>query len=92
VIDGEELLGFFRDEYRRARGSRRDVRPGDRLSDDLGIDSLLANELLVAVEDRYDVFLLHDPRVWQVTTVEQLLDLVRSVKEAQAARAVESGA
>jgi acyl carrier protein len=74
------LLDFFEERYRRARGSRRDVRRGDRLYDDLGIDSLLASELLIAFEDRYELRLLHDPRVWQVTTVGGLLDLICGVE------------
>ena len=83
MIQNSELLDFFEEMYRRARGTRRDVRPGDRLYDDLGIDSLLANELLVDLEDRYDLRLLHDPRVWKVTTVGELLDLVRALEGEQ---------
>jgi acyl carrier protein len=83
MIQNAELLEFFEEKYRRAKGSRRDVRPGDRLYDDLGIDSLLANELLVDLEDRYDLRLLHDPRVWKVATVGELLDLVRTLEGEQ---------
>jgi acyl carrier protein len=73
------LLDFFEEQYRRARGSQRDIRLSDRLYDDLGVDSLLANELMVALEDRCDLRLLHDPRVWQVTTVSELLEVVREI-------------
>lgn len=92
MIQKTELLEFFQDEYRRARGSRRDVRPGDRLYDDLGIDSLLANELLIAMEDRYDLRLLHDPRVWKVATVGELLDVIGELETAQRAPAQDPGA
>jgi acyl carrier protein len=79
MIQNTELLEFFEEQYRNGRGSRRSIRLGDRLYDELGIDSLLASELLVALEDRYDLHLLHDPRVWKVATVGELLDLVRAV-------------
>ncbi len=72
----DELLAGFERHYRRGRNSRRNVRLHDRLYDDLGIDSLLASELLVALEDDFDVQLLHDPRVWQIGTVGELLELV----------------
>jgi acyl carrier protein len=79
MIQNTELLEFFEEQYRHGRGSRRSIRLGDRLYDELGVDSLLASELLVALEDRYDLQLLHDPRVWKVATVGELLDLVRAV-------------
>ena len=76
MIPPSELLTSFERHYRRGRNSRRSVRPNDRLYDELGIDSLLASELLVALEDDFDVQLLHDPRVWQIGTVGELLELV----------------
>jgi acyl carrier protein len=79
MIPTHELLASFERHYRRGRNSRRSVRTGDRLYDDLGIDSLLASELLVALEDDYDVALLHDPRVWQVGAVGELLELVNAL-------------
>lgn len=85
MIQNAELLDFFEEQYRLARGSRRDVRPTDRLYDDLSIDSLLANELLIALEDRYDLRLLHDPRVWKVATVGELLDAIRAIEGEQRA-------
>jgi acyl carrier protein len=87
MIQNSELLGFFEEQYRAGRGSRRSVRLADRMYDELGIDSLLASELLIALEDRYDVRLLHDPRVWKVATVGELLELVRSVDDEQHAQA-----
>jgi acyl carrier protein len=79
MIQNTELLEFFEEHYRNGRNSRRSIRLNDRLYDELGIDSLLASELLVALEDEYDVQLLHDPRVWKVATVGELLELVRVV-------------
>jgi acyl carrier protein len=91
MMQNTELLEFFEECYRRARGSRRDIRRDDRLYEDLGVDSLLANELLVALEDRYELRLLHDPRVWQVTTVGQLLDLIGELELEQRAAPAGSG-
>jgi acyl carrier protein len=87
MIEDADLFAFFQDQYRLARGTRRDIRPGDRLYDDLGIDSLLANELLIGLEDRYDLHLLHDPRAWKVATVAELLGVVRQLESEQRARA-----
>jgi len=86
MIQNTELLDFFEEQYRNNRGSRRSIRLDDRLYDELGIDSLLASELLIALEDRYHVQLLHDPRVWKVAKVGELLDLVRVVDLEQRAR------
>ena len=76
MIPPSELLASFERHYRRGRNSRRSVRLNDRLYDELGVDSLLASELVVALEDDFDVQLLHDPRVWQIGTVGELLELV----------------
>ena len=85
MIPTDELLAALERHYRRGRNSRRSVRRTDRLYDELGIDSLLASELLVALEDDYDVALLHDPRVWQIATVGELLELVASLAYVKAA-------
>ena len=90
MIENAELLEFFEQEYRRVRGSRRDIRPADRLSEDLGVDSPLASELLIALEDRYGLRLLHDPRIWQAATVEEMLDTVHLLEVEQQARAAAS--
>jgi acyl carrier protein len=87
MITSEELLTFFQEQYRRGRGSRRDVRPTDHLYEDLAIDSLFANELLIALEDRYELRLLHDPRVWKVARVSELLALVQEVSITQSSPA-----
>lgn len=83
MIEDAELLAFFQEQYRIARGSRRDIRRGDRLKDDLDVDSLWVNELLVGLEDRHELRLLHDPRVWQVATVGEFTDLIRVLEDEQ---------
>ena len=37
MIQNTELLEYFEEQYRRGRGSRRSIRPGDRLYDELAI-------------------------------------------------------
>lgn len=66
--------------YRSLRGGDRDLRPGDRLLEDLAIDSLAAVELLVGLEERYDVELLSDPRLEAVATVGELLALLEDAR------------
>jgi acyl carrier protein len=51
------------------------VRPDDRL-DLLGIDSLLAQELLASLEDTYGIDLMQDERLMKVRTVDDLLDVL----------------
>lgn len=85
MIEQSQLLAFVQDEYRRARGTRRDVRPSDRLKADLNVDSMLVSEMLVALEDHYDLRLLHDPRVWTVVSVGALLDVIVTLEAEQRA-------
>jgi acyl carrier protein len=80
LAEPEQVFAFFQRTYRRVRGSTRDVRRTDRLDEDLAIDSLLATELLVAIEDRYSVELMDDSRTWEVRTVGELIDLVETVR------------
>lgn len=75
AVDRTEILAAFEREYRELKATTRSVRPGDRL-DGLGIDSLLAQELLAALEDRYGIDLMSDPRLMRVETVDDLLDLL----------------
>jgi acyl carrier protein len=79
MIDSAELLELFQDHYRRARGTRRDIRLADRLVDDLDVDSLFVTELLVALEDRSGLRLLDEPRVWKVGTVGEFVALMRGL-------------
>ena len=92
MIQNDELGAFFQEEYRRAHGTRRDLRPGDRLQDDLELESLVLHELLVALEDRYGLRLLHDPRMWTAATVGDLLDMVRALEVEQRAAPALDGA
>ena len=74
------------DDIRRviARESRapREVRPTDRLVDDLGLDSMSLTSLAVELEDRYRV-ILNDDDTTRVRTVAELARCV--VERARAA-------
>ena len=60
----------------------REVRPSDRLVDDLGLDSLSLTSLAVELEDRYHV-ILNDDDATRVRTVAELARCV--VERARAA-------
>lgn len=70
------MLRSVGDEYRELRGTRREVRAADRLSEDLDIDSLLAQELLDRMEDRLGIEVIGDPRLAEVTTAGELAELL----------------
>ena len=68
------------DAYREIRGGTRSLRNEDRLEEDLDIDSLLAMELLVELEDRCGVELIGDSRTTNVKTVGELAELISEVR------------
>jgi acyl carrier protein len=76
AIERQELLAVLEHEYRAIKRTGRSVRPDDRLRQDLGIDSLTAQELLAALEDRYGLALLGNPRLLKVRTVNDLVELL----------------
>ena len=75
AIDRMQLLRAFEREYRELKDSSRSVRPEDRF-EALGIDSLLAQELLAQLEDEYGIDLFGDERLMKVRTVGELLDVL----------------
>ena len=78
-VDGE-VLAALEEIYLSIKRVRRELRPSDRIVADLGIDSLDAVELLVALENRYDVRLVENPRAASLSTVG---DLVAFLGDAQ---------
>ena len=72
----DEVLRALEKIYLGIKRVRRDLRPDDRIAEDLGIDSLDAIELLVALENRYGVQLVDNPRAAGVVTVEDLVALL----------------
>jgi acyl carrier protein len=73
--DRERVRVEFERYFQELKGTSRAVRPDDRL-DLLGVDSLLAQELLASLEDNYGIDLMQDERLMKVRTVDDLLDVV----------------
>jgi acyl carrier protein len=81
LTDADRLLEAMAEEYRELKGTRRLVRAGDRLDADLDIDSLLAQELLAGLEDRFGIELIGDPRLVDVRTAGDLVDVIAATME-----------
>jgi acyl carrier protein len=79
--DTTAVLEEVQEVYREVRGGTRSLHPEDLLEDELEIDSLLAMEMLVALENRHGVELVGDPRTMQLRTVADLIDLLVAVRE-----------
>jgi acyl carrier protein len=75
-LDPELVLATFEELYRGSKPDARPVRRDARLADDLDIDSVLGFELLIGLEERFDVELVDDPTVYRARDVDQLVDLV----------------
>jgi acyl carrier protein len=71
------VIAELESAYREIRGTERSVRLSDRLADDLDIDSLGAVELLVDLEERFDVVLVGDPDVARVERVGELVAILQ---------------
>jgi acyl carrier protein len=81
LTDADDLLEAMAQEYRELKGTARVVRAGDRLDVDLDIDSLLAQELLAGLEDRFGIELIGDPRLVDVRTAGDLVDVIAATME-----------
>jgi len=68
--------------YQRVTRQRRQLRDDDRIVEDLSLDSLAMMELLVEIEDRFEVALFDAPQAQRVETVGDLIELIRTVREA----------
>jgi acyl carrier protein len=76
-----QMLEHFSKTYEEVKGFPRKVEIDDRLVEDLGLDSLDAVEILVAIEDEYGIDLAEDERAMNVLTVRELLDLVHRLRQ-----------
>jgi len=77
AVDQDDILRALQEEYQALQGTSRELRLEDRL-EDLRIDSLAAQELLVALEDRCSVEILTDALVTRVVTVGDIVELILS--------------
>jgi acyl carrier protein len=75
-LDRAEVVAAFEELYRRAKPDPRPVRADAKLRDDLDVDSVLGFDLLISLEERFDVELVDDPALYRATSVGELADLV----------------
>jgi acyl carrier protein len=78
----DAVLESIQTSYQRVTRQRRQLRDDDRIVEDLSLDSLAMMELLVEIEDRFEVALFDAPQVQQVETVGDLVELIQTVREA----------
>jgi acyl carrier protein len=77
LVGADGFLALLEDVYADLKRVRRSIRMDDVIAKDLGVDSLDALELLVAVENRYGVSLVGNPQVAAVVQVRDLFELLR---------------
>lgn len=70
------IIPALEEIYARIKKVSRDLRPSDRIVRDLEIDSLATLEILLALEERFGVTLIDNPRLARIETVGDLAALV----------------
>ncbi len=75
-----DVIATLEKEYSRIKGVRRDLRPSDRIVEDLRIDSISAIEMLVRVEDLLGIAIVADPGIAGLVTVQDILTLVAAIQ------------
>jgi acyl carrier protein len=83
--DYAQMLPVLEEVYTQVKKVRRELLPDDRIVQDLEVDSLATLEILLALEERFGVELVGDPRVVGVSTVADLIRLLEETRN-QAAR------
>lgn len=68
----EKIRVVIRDNFSDVTG---DIRPTDRLTDDLGIDSLSLVDILFKVEKEFGIS-IDDGDIEKITSVQDILDLI----------------
>ncbi|MGH3937707.1 MAG: acyl carrier protein [Pseudonocardiaceae bacterium] len=76
MSSSEEVITVLEEIYAALKKVKREIRGTDRIREDLGIDSLGAIDLLVALEERFDVRLVDNTKVAGVRTAGELVDLI----------------
>jgi acyl carrier protein len=76
-----DILVALEEVYAQIKKVSRELRPTDRIVRDLDIDSLATLEILLALEERFGVRLIEDPRVARIDTVADLVGLLSDVRE-----------
>ncbi|MGH3379409.1 MAG: phosphopantetheine-binding protein [Actinoallomurus sp.] len=81
----DDFLTALEDAYHEVKRMRRSIRMDDSLSAGLGLDSLAATELLLALEQRYGIELIGTDAVGRTQTVAQLHVVVTELVSARTA-------
>lgn len=63
--------------------AREDLRPDAHLFRDLGLDSLDAVDLIVALQQKFGVKIRADERIRSIQTLQSLYDLILTIKKEQ---------
>lgn len=75
-----EVLPALEEIYAEIKRFRRELRPSDRIVRDLEIDSLATLEMLLALEERFGVSLVDNPRAVKTETVGDLVRLLEDLR------------
>ncbi|QLH24952.1 acyl carrier protein [Streptomyces sp. Rer75] len=75
-----ETLTALEEVYAQVKRVHRDLRPTDRIIQDLEIDSLATLEILLALEERFGVALVDNPKAATITTVGDLVGLLDELR------------
>ncbi|MGW2329596.1 acyl carrier protein [Streptomyces sp. NPDC001700] len=75
-----ETLTALEEVYAQVKRVQRDLRPTDRIIQDLEIDSLATLEILLALEERFSVALVDNPKAARITTVGDLVGLLDELR------------
>jgi acyl carrier protein len=81
----QPVLEGIRQTYEKITGSTRGLHVDDRISEDLDLDSLAALELLVDIEERFQIRIFDDPRAQKLATVGDLVALVKTIQQTASA-------
>ncbi|MEM7642628.1 MAG: acyl carrier protein [Pseudomonadota bacterium] len=73
-------LDFIMEELRKVAKQPEDVRPDASVTKELGLDSLAVMNLIMVLEDEYDILIPMD-QLADVDTVQDLATLTGSLKE-----------
>lgn len=81
LVTSPDMMARLQALYEEVRGPERTLRGHDRLADDLGVDSLQMMEMLVALEEQLEIEIVGDRRLFAITTVDDLVELLDGLVE-----------
>jgi acyl carrier protein len=75
----ERIYTAVEEAYRDVSPEPSPVHAGASLKDDLALDSVQGFELLIRLEERFDIELVDEPILYQADTVDQLVTIVEGI-------------